>query len=281
MNAQILQLEELSANAWPAAEVEELGGWRLRHTNGVTRRANSVWPNCWDDNNVGVSIVDDRIAYVEQFYRERGLPPRYQICSAAQPKDLVQRLTERGYTTDAYTCVQIATNPTILQRSATVLAPRAYEIQIYMPDQAGPYCKSGSKTAHDEFYKTWYTTYCQAEQLDDEQAAIRSTIIDRITLQPGVKTGFALLSIKDEPVALGLGVVEREWLGIFNMATHPKFRRRGAARTIMHSLIPWAQEQGATQTYLQVMAENKPALALYESLGFETLYRYFYCTGVL
>lgn len=41
----ILQLETLAANAWPAAEVQRLGGWRLRFHHGVTRRANSVWPN--------------------------------------------------------------------------------------------------------------------------------------------------------------------------------------------------------------------------------------------
>ena len=46
---QVRELEELAANAWPAGEVEELDGWRLRFNAGVTRRANSVWPNAAGD----------------------------------------------------------------------------------------------------------------------------------------------------------------------------------------------------------------------------------------
>ena len=52
---QIQQVETLAANAWPAAEVQDLDGWRLRHTVGVTRRANSVWPNATED---GLAVLD-------------------------------------------------------------------------------------------------------------------------------------------------------------------------------------------------------------------------------
>ena len=60
------------------------------------------------------------------------------------------------------------------------------------------------------------------------------------------------------------------------MATHVDFRRQGAATTILHALAGWSKEQGASQLYLQVMDENKPARRLYARAGFDTVYHYHY-----
>ena len=69
----VRHLEELSANAWPAAVVQHVGGWRLRWHHGVTTRANSVWPN----ELTGAMTLDERIAVVEEFYVRHGQPPRF------------------------------------------------------------------------------------------------------------------------------------------------------------------------------------------------------------
>src|SRR5260370_24946957 len=68
---QLLRLEELAFAAWPAEEVERADGWRLRWTRGVTRRANSVWPN----EATGDAPLSDRIARAEAFYAAAA-PPR-------------------------------------------------------------------------------------------------------------------------------------------------------------------------------------------------------------
>jgi len=60
------------------------------------------------------------------------------------------------------------------------------------------------------------------------------------------------------------------------MGTSPLFRRRGAARAILRTLTIWAQMQGASHAYLQVMESNTAARPLYRSTGFETLYHYHY-----
>ena len=44
----------------------------------------------------------------------------------------------------------------------------------------------------------------------------------------------------------------------------------------MAELLDWGAEQGATTAYLQVEADNDPALALYERLGFVTHHTYRY-----
>ncbi len=58
--------------------------------------------------------------------------------------------------------------------------------------------------------------------------------------------------------------------------TDPSRQRRGYARRIIASLAAWAEDQGARGACLEVEARNTPALALYDALGFEELYRYHY-----
>jgi len=42
----------------------------------------------------------------------------------------------------------------------------------------------------------------------------------------------------------------------------------------MAQLTSWSRERGALRAYLEVVATNEPAIALYESLGFTEHHRY-------
>src|SRR5262245_60336589 len=101
--ASVLEIEDVAFRAWPAAEVIELSGWRLRFTYGVTRRANSVWPNALRDT----VALEERIAAVEAFAAERGIPPSFQLTAAAQPSELDAVLAARGYEVDAPVIVKV------------------------------------------------------------------------------------------------------------------------------------------------------------------------------
>ena len=48
------------------------------------------------------------------------------------------------------------------------------------------------------------------------------------------------------------------------------------AGALVQALLHWGAEAGATSAYLQVRAQNTPALRLYESMGFKTAYGYHY-----
>ncbi len=68
------------------------------------------------------------------------------------------------------------------------------------------------------------------------------------------------------------------WVGFRSIEVAPEHRRRGLGLAVMAALVGWGAEQGATTAYLQVVADNEPALALYERLGFRTHHRYRYLT---
>ncbi len=247
-NPLIGHLEELAANAWSAAVVQIVDGWRLRYAGGVIRRANSVWPNQMGHRHTLV----ENLARVEDFYTYRGLPPRFQMTPAAQPANLDNLLAQRGYTGVAQTCVQVGALTTLLAQTET--AP-VYPVTI-----------------SDTFEATWFEVYCQAEAVNPAAAAARQDILQRI----GPRRAFALAQIDHQPAGVALGVVERGWIGLFSLVTLPEFRRRGVALALLRALGQWGQRHQAGQLYLQVTADNAPAQALYAPLGFETLYHYHY-----
>jgi RimJ/RimL family protein N-acetyltransferase len=245
----IQQLEYFSFNAWPAVVIRAMDGWQLRFNWGVTRRANSVWPNEAKSRRA----LNEKLTMVEDFYSFWRYPARYQICPAAQPSNLDTILAKRGYASDALTAVQIAPLNKVLAHT------------VANPDHR--------VTVSDTFDSRWFQLYCQTEQFSGRVAEVRQEILQRIRHH----TGYALLQIENRPVAVGLAVAEQDWVGIFCMTTHPDYRRQGAATAILRALAKWGQEcSNIRQIYLQVMENNPPALALYAKAGFETLYHYHY-----
>jgi ribosomal protein S18 acetylase RimI-like enzyme len=89
---------------------------------------------------------------------------------------------------------------------------------------------------------------------------------------------FARLDLEGRPSAVGACAVEGDWAGLSVMRTVATARRQGLARRIVQALLDSAQRAGASRGYLQVEADNAAAIALYESSGFATAYRYRYWT---
>ena len=55
---------------------------------------------------------------------------------------------------------------------------------------------------------------------------------------------------------------------IVNIATHPDYRRRGCATSVMHALETYLKENGIEFVYLEVRKSNSSAQALYTKEGY-------------
>ncbi len=55
---------------------------------------------------------------------------------------------------------------------------------------------------------------------------------------------------------------------LLTIAVIPEFRRRGIAAHLIRLLCNMAKSRGSEQVFLEVSAENKPAIVLYEKAGF-------------
>ena len=80
----------------------------------------------------------------------------------------------------------------------------------------------------------------------------------------------------DKPLASAICVHDGDLAGLFEIATDADERRQGHARRLVQSALKWARQRGARYAWLQVEADNPPALGLYRSLGFDEIYRYHY-----
>jgi GNAT superfamily N-acetyltransferase len=247
-------LDELRVNATAATTEQLVDGWLLRAAPEYPfRRCNSTLPYAGD--RIG---LETRITIVESFYRDRALPVRFQMSPAALPTGLDDVLETHGYEIEEPTLVLLADTARVIDHTTSA-------------DAADVAVGDGI----DEY---WVAEYASAYG-EDETARDRLRAYGHLLRRLGPAVGTAVLTVDAQPAAVGLGVLEREWAGVYAMGTRPEARRRGAATAVLHALTRWAQERGATRTYLHVEATNDGARQLYTRAGFETAYRYHYRTS--
>ena len=77
-------------------------------------------------------------------------------------------------------------------------------------------------------------------------------------------------------VATGLGILDRDFIGVYAIHVHPDYRRKHYASAICRTILAGGYRKGAKHAYLQVVEDNESAIRLYESLGFSYLYKYWF-----
>ena len=86
----------------------------------------------------------------------------------------------------------------------------------------------------------------------------------------------ASIRIDGQIIATGLGILDRDYIGIYAIHVKEEYRKHGYARQICTGLLKEGMKKGAQNAYLQVVEGNDNARALYKSLGFHQLYTYWF-----
>jgi ribosomal protein S18 acetylase RimI-like enzyme len=228
--------------AWPPLEREWLGAWALRFADGFTRRANSVLPL----GDPGLPL-EQAIVRCEAIFEAHGLPPSFQLRAGVTTPGLAPLLRARGY---------------VPEHPSLVLAGP-------LPDPVPDGRVSHDDVPSEEWLGTWLAISRRSEP--DALGLARA-------LLAGVSRPrtFALVREDGRPLATALGTLSPGWLGLSCLAVREDARRRGIARSLLAALAAWAP--GTHRIWLEVEADNEPALALYRSLGLEQTGGYSYLT---
>ncbi len=237
-------LEELSLNAWPSTQTLCFDGWLLRFNDGYTRRANSVNPLY-----TSLSDVLEKVNQCEEVYATKGEDCIFKITPESCPDSLDTVLEEMGYAKEAPTSVQVVNLETVDE-----LSP---DYGLLIETQATP---------------DWVSDFKALSNLNRRHVPAMIRLLDNIAMPKG----FFALRRNAQTAATGLAVLERGYLGLFDIATDPKIRNQGTGTEITRQMLQWGRAKGAKYAYLQVMHDNAAALHIYSKLGFREVYSYWY-----
>ncbi|WP_375430424.1 GNAT family N-acetyltransferase [uncultured Friedmanniella sp.] len=237
------QLEHVALPGWLALS-EPLGDWVLRAGGGFTGRANSAL--AVGDPHVPVAEAARRIV---AYAALNAIPPRAQVVQGGDPEAALQAL---GWV-DSYVPTDV--------------------LAIRLADLLGTERPPTGVRVTETLEVAWWNAYAESRPADVDPGLLR------LILAGHPPTGFASASGEpgnSEPVAIGRGHLNGDWLGCSAVWTRPEHRRRGRATDVLRALGHWAARNGARYAYLQVATANTAAVTAYEGLGFRLHHRYRY-----
>jgi ribosomal protein S18 acetylase RimI-like enzyme len=242
--SQVRRLEAVSFRSWPATNTHYDGAWAIRLTAGhPSRRINSVNPLDPADH----ADLEGRIQRAAERFKAFGRPLVFRQSPLA-PVDLENMLDARGWPRFDETIVMTADLDQVPLDNAID--------QVPMKDTG-----------------RWLDNIIAMKSIAREVKPGLSELIGSIQTSVGL---FVTESSEGMPYSAAMCVHDNDLAGLFEIVTHPGFRHQGRGREIVLNSLRWAKKRGARRAWLQVVSANRPALALYRSLGFREAYRYAY-----
>jgi ribosomal protein S18 acetylase RimI-like enzyme len=240
----VRRLEAVGFRAWPAASVQYDGSWQVRLTAGhPSKRLNSVVPLDPSDHR----DIEIRLEKVRRKFEAYGRPLTVRETPLAPPV-LIDLLREQQW---------IRFDETIVMTCDLA--------SLELPDTLD------HLPSHDvgRFVDANLT-------VDKAEPGLKPALAEIIS---GIKPPSGFFVIEDVaagPVATVLCVQDNDLAGIVSLAVIEEQRRRGLGVEILAAALRWARMRSARTAWLQVTADNAPALALYGRFGFREAYRYSY-----
>lgn len=258
-------VEELSLNAWPSHKIELYDGWLIRFSHNYTYRTNSV-------EQVGASTIplEEKIAYCESVYRRFRTPCNFKINPLLDPA-FDRLLSEKGYDVRHVTEVMTA-DMRRLNLMPSESGEFEFENRLGLPSSvhyAGDFTVLLQPVITDEWIQGLF-------HLNGTCEPVLRRIVPSMFKAIPKETIVASVEVDGRMVASGLGIRDRDYVGIYAIYVSPSCRRRHYARAICSTILREAWLRGAKRAYLQVVKGNISAKSLYLSLGFQDFYTYWF-----
>jgi len=246
---QVMMIQEIFLNSWPAKDYYFLNGWILRFNDGITDRANAVIPISYTGNDLDYDIDE-----VERIYEKMNLSPSFMIYEWPETNTLKSLLVSRGYHVITPTKVMIST----IQDLTFPFIETNYAYSFY--------------DKREKEFANFLTDYTHWSNQEQEVITI---LTNRINI-PDKK--FEIVRSNGVVIASMMGVLVRNaYLYIADVLVHPNYRRKGIASTMLYRLLhELAYEKGVKIVWLQVEADNQKALNLYKKIGMNPVLEYSY-----
>lgn len=264
--AYINMIEEISLNAWPSHKIELYDGWLLRFSHNYTHRTNSV-------SQVGVSHIDveDKITYCEQVYEMWHTPVIFKISPLIDPS-FDELLAKKGYEIE-----HITENLVMDLQDFRPFPVEHVEYEFYGRNSNLPsivsYPGNIIVQLRDRITDDWMHGLFN---LNGTTNPTLRRIVPSMYHAIPKETIVASIEIDGRMVASGLGILDRDHVGVYAIYVDPSCRKKHFARAIVSTIIAEAQKKGYHHAYLQCVQGNVIARHLYESLGFHHLYNYWF-----
>ncbi|MEJ1114788.1 GNAT family N-acetyltransferase [Paenarthrobacter sp. CCNWLY172] len=252
-------LETLMDKAWPALEREDLVGegtvkWVLRASNGVTQRANSVWPANPADSAKSAGSAESHavatglesaadlersVTAASEWYRRRRLPLIFQVFDDSRSAALNDLLDRRRFTRQSETKIMLRGLDSLPSCQPTVE-------MLELPSE--------------EWLSLWWSVDGRG---GEAELSVAHSILT------GCPALYAMVRDDDGvPAAVGRLALVDGWGGIYGMATSARHRRRGYAAQVLAALLHAGAGRDLKGVWLLVTAANHGAQALYTQAGF-------------
>ena len=278
MNFNALRYEELTLNAFPVLHTEVYDGWILRFSGGEGYQGNCISPLY-----LSTRAYEDKIDYCENKFREKGLPCVFKMTPNV-PAALDQQLAMRQYELEDKTYIMecsLTSEDSLSSEEAQVLSSGSPTGEDGAQEN-NILAKTEIRLSHEideNLLEAFLTLEGMDKDICPETAramlnAIRKPVYCAALYENEISHG----SNADcgRIVGCGLGVVEDNKIGIYDIRVESSFRQNGIGARICRAIMEEGKKEGAQKAFLHVSATNRPAVRLYQGLGFEEAYTYWY-----